>query len=248
MMVLVGISLLLGCKRETNNKSDKQFEIPAGGYPVSVEVSGSEQVDALVRQLVSLRPAPYPSCAEPPIAVVFANRYSTPEVEAAIKSLKEMGPAVFPVLVRHLRDDRYCYSDVWAAWLNHNVGDAVVEVLDDGNYMYSGYKSRETPSGSGGMYLSFKAYLDARGAEAWAEWAKSKSRLEIQMDFIDWCIMKENERGYVNEAQKKKILEHYEAARERVKKEYSGQDGTANGSQPVSAETNRTSSAAGSTR
>ena len=96
--------------------------------------------------------------------------------------------------------------------------------------------------------LTFKDYLTARGAEAWAEWAKSKSRLEIQMDFIDWCIMKENERGYVDEGQKKQILEHYEAARQRVRKEYSGQDGAANGSQPVCAETNRTSSAAGSTR
>jgi len=248
-MVLVGIGLLLGCKKETNNKSDKRFEIPAAGYPVSVEVSGSEKVDVLVRQLVSQRPAPYRSgYADPPEAVVFANRYCTPEVEAAIKSLKEMGPAEFPALVKHLRDDRYCYSDVWAAWLNHNVGDAVVEVLDDGHYMYGGYKTRETPSGSGGGYLSFDDYLDARGAEAWAEWAKSKSRLEIQIDFIDWCIVKENARGYIDEVQKKQILEHYEAERQRVRKENSGQNGPANGSQPVSSETNRAPSADGSTR
>ena len=57
------------------------------------------------------------------MAVVFADRYSTPEVEAAIKGLKDMGPAVYPSLVMHLRDDRYCYSDVWAAWLNHTVGE-----------------------------------------------------------------------------------------------------------------------------
>ena len=249
MMVLVGVAILVGCKRETINKSDKRFEIPAAGYPVSVELSGSEQVDALVRQLVSQRPAPYRSgYSDPPVVVVFADRYSTPEVEAAIKNLKQLGPAIFPALVKHLRDDRYCYSDVWEAWLNHNVGNAVVEVLDDGHYMYGGYKFRETPSGSGGGYLSFDDYLDARGAEAWAEWAKSRSRLEIQMNFIDWCIVKENTRGYIDEAQKKQILEHYEAERQRVRKEYSGQNAPANGSQPVRSETNREQSVDRSTR
>ena len=120
--------------------------------------------------------------------------------------MRELGPTVFPALVKHLRDERYSYSDVWAAWLNQKVGDAVVEV-DDGHYMHSGYKSRRAASGSGGAYLSFDNYLKARGAAGWAEWAKSKSRLEIQNDFIDWSIAKENERGYVDEAQKQKILQ-----------------------------------------
>ena len=249
-MVLVGVGFLLGCNHEPDNKPDKLlFEIPKAGYPVSVEASGDEKVDALVRQLVSKRPAPYPSGYwDAPEAVVFANRYSTPEVEAAIKSLKAMGPAVFPALVKHLGDDRYSYSFVSAAWLNQRVGDAVAEVLDDGHYMYSGYKSRDTPSHAGGMYLSFDAYLRARGAEAWAEWAKSKSRLEIQLDFIDWCIVQENERGYVDEAQKKQVLETYEAARQEVKKEYSKNDAPTNGSQPTRLETNQTPLGAGSRR
>jgi len=249
-MVLVGVGFLLGCNHEPDNKPDKRlFEIPKAGYPVSVEASGDDKVDAFVRQLVSKRAAPYRSGYwPPPEAVVFADRYSTPEVEAAINSLKKMGPVVFPALVRHLGDDRYSYSFVSAAWLNERVGDAVVEVLDDGHYMYSGYKGRDTPSHSGGGYLSFGDYLRACGAEAWAEWAKSKSRLEIQLDFIDWCIVQENERGYVDEAQKKQILETYEAARQRVKKEYSDKAGTTNGSQPTRLETNQTPLGAGSRR
>jgi len=248
MMVLIGVGLLLGCKTETNNKSVKLFEIPTAGYPMSAEASGSEQVDALVCQLVSRRPAPYPSgYGEFPVAVDITGCYSTPEVEAAIKNLKQLGPKVFPALVKHLGDDRYSYSGVVQAWVNYRVRDVVLEVLGDDHELYGGYISRKTPSGSTGLMLTFKDYLNARGAEAWAEWAKSKSRLEIQMDFIDWCIVKENERGYVDEAQKKEILENYEAARQRVRKEYSGRDGAANGSQPVRAETNRTSSAAGST-
>jgi hypothetical protein len=229
--VVAGVGLLLGCSRGANNKPDKQlFEIPKAGYPVAVEESGNEKVDALVRQLVSKRPAPFRSgYSDPAEAVVMANRYSTPEVESAIKSLKEMGPKVFPALVKHLGDDRYSYSGVVAAWDNYNVGDAVVEVLDDGHYGYSGYKYRKTPSHSDGGYLSFDLYLRARRAEEWAEWAKTKSRLEIQMDFIDWCIVKENERGYIDEAQKKEVLEQYESARQEVKKEYSKPDGAATG-------------------
>jgi hypothetical protein len=246
-VALVGLGLILGCRRETTNNPDKRFAIPTRGYPVSVGKSGSEQVDALVRQLVSKRPAPYRSGDDPPIAVVFADRYSTPEVESALKRLKKMGPAVFPALVKHLGDDRYSYSGVVAAWLNYHVGDAVVEVLSDGHYMHSGYKVRESPSGSF-SYLSFDHYLKARGAEAWAEWASTKTPLNIQMDFIDWCIVKENERGYVDEAQKKKIAEIYEAARQQVMKEYSEQDDSVNRRKRVRSETNRTSSAADSRR
>src|SRR5438477_8181416 len=108
IVLLLGIDCFLGCKREANEQLDTRFEVPAAGYSISVAASGNEKVDALVRQLVSQRPAPYPSgYSDPPDAVVFADRYSTPEVEAALKGLKEMGPAVFPVLVKHLGDDRY---------------------------------------------------------------------------------------------------------------------------------------------
>lgn len=226
---LIGTFFWVGCDKTAKNSADKHFEIPTNGYAVKVEASGSEKVDALVRQLVSQRPAPYRSgYSDPPVAVVFATRYCTPEVDTAFKYLRELGPAAFPSLVKHLGDDRYSYSDVGEAWENHRVGDAIVEILDDGYYMHSGYKWRKTPSGSGGRYISFDDYLMAKGAEAWAEWAKSRSRLEIQIDFIDWCISKENERGFVDETQKKQIIQIYESARGRVKKEYSEQKGTAN--------------------
>ena len=143
-----------------------------------------------------------------------------------------MGPAVFPALAKHLRDDRYSYSGVVAAWVNYTVGDAVVEVLSDGHYMHSGYKWRDTPSGGAG-YLSFRDYLKARGYEVWPEWAKTRTRLAIQMDFIDWCIEQENARGYIDAAQRKVTIETYEAARQRVRTEYSKPNGEANGSLPV---------------
>ena len=215
---IIGAGLLLGCAAETKNKAGKSsYEIPKAGYPISVEDSGNEKVDALVRRLVSKRPAPFRSGSGP----ITSGTYSTPEVQEAIKSLKEMGPPIFPALVKHLGDDRYSYSEVPAGWSNFDVGSAVIEVLDDGHYTHSGYKYRKNPSDSYGGYVSFKDYLRARGAEEWAEWAKSKSRLEIQIDFIDWCISKENERGFTDDVQKAKVLQNYERARQRVTKEYS---------------------------
>lgn len=201
---------------------------PAGELPVAVERSRSNEIDALVADLVSKRPAPYPTGYWPGPTKYTAG-YMTADVQAAIRKLKEMGPKIFPVLVTHLRDDRYSYSRISAAWHNHDVGDAVVEILSDGHLMHSGYKWRSTASGSGG-YLSFRDYLDARNPEKWAEWASTKSRLEIQLDFIDWCIGKEQQRGFTDDAQQKQILGNYQRAREAVRKEYA---------EPARAKTNR---------
>ena len=218
------LGLLIACNKEPPKKPDSRFAVPAAGYPVSVEPSGSDEVDALAVHLISQRPAPYRSgYSDPPDAVTFEN-YITPEVETAIKELKAMGPTAFPALAKHLGDDRYSYSGVVAAWVNYRVSDAIVEILCDGHFMHSGYKWRETPSG-GAAYLSFDAYLRARGYEVWPQWAKNRTRLEIQEDFIDWCIAQENARGYVDEAQRKHTLDIYEKARQSVRREYSERSG-----------------------
>lgn len=150
----------------------------------------------------------------------MALPYMTAQVSNAIVRLKAMGPAIFPALVTHLRDDRYSFSDIIAAWDNLKVRDAVVEVLCDGHYMFSGYKFRDTPSGTV-FYLSFGHYLHAKEPAKWAQWAKAKSRLAILNDFIDWCISKEEERGFTDENQRNKLLARYAKAREEVRKEYS---------------------------
>ena len=187
-----------------------------GDLTLAVEDSGSKAVDALVVKLVSKRPAPYPSGYSDEAPYL----YMTPEVEAATKQLKRMGPPIFPALVKHLRDDRYSYSAISAAWENCSVGDSVVDILSDGHYMHSGYKARKTPAGFAAC-LSFKDYLQARGPEAWAEWAKTKTRLQVQLDFIEWCIKEEQERGFTDEGQRKGIPSMYESAKERVTKEHS---------------------------
>lgn len=221
LLCSVSLVFLISCGKGQERNAAKALEIPTDGYPITVEDSGSPQVDSYLRQLVSNRPAPYPSSFWPvPMSATFADRYSTPEVEAALKGLKAMGTSVFPHLVKHMRDDRYSYSFVSAAWLNCSVAEAVVEVLCDGEYMHSGYKGRDTPKGTE-PYLSFDAYLKVRTPEAWAEWAMTRTRLEIQLDFIDWSVEEENKRGYTDENQRKHVLERYEEARQSMKEHYS---------------------------
>jgi hypothetical protein len=214
---------------------------------VTVTDTGAKEVDSLVLQLVSQRPAPYRTGHWPPPMEIARTGYATPEVQAAIQKLKQMGPRIFPSLVKHLGDDRYSYSGILGAWVNYKVGDAVLDILSDNHPMLGGYKSRKTASGDAN-YFTFKDYLTARGPADWSAWASGKSRQEIQLDFIDWCSRKEQERGFTDDAQRQQILRYYEQEHVRARKKYSEPDATANGSQSMLSETNRASSAAGSRR
>jgi hypothetical protein len=219
----------------------------AGDLPIIAEDSGSKQVDALVIQLVSARPAPFPSGYWGPEIDFVEMPYMTPQVSNALARLKAMGPTIFPNLVKHLGDDRYSYSFIVAAWLNYKVRDAVIEVFADGHNMHSGYKFRKTPSGSA-FYVSFEDYLKAKEPEKWAEWAKSRTRLEIQTDFIDWCVQIENQRGFTDDEQRKRVLGNYENARTRVREEYSERKDALGTGQSNSLGTNQSSKATGSGR
>jgi len=115
-----------------------------------------------------------------------------------------------------LKDDRYSYSYILAAWLNFSVGDAVIEILSDHWDLPYEYKDRPTPSGEMNAF-AFRDYLFERGPEKWAEWAKDKSRSEIQMDFLHWGLAKEEQRGFVNDQQRKEIVNAYKAAMSNIK-------------------------------
>ena len=189
---------------------------PAGTQP-------TQNITNLIAQLASETLPPYTNYADDiPREIEFKaySRYCTPEVEAAIQNLRKMGPAVYPELIKHLGDKRYSYSQIVATWINHNVGDALMDVLCDEHYMHSGYKGRETPNG-GVLYLSFEDYLRARGIEKWADWATNKTKLEIQEDFIQWCVTEEEKRGFTDEKQRERVLKTYQNARAEVVKQYS---------------------------
>jgi hypothetical protein len=187
----------------------------ASDLPVVVEDSGAKQVDLLVAQLVSTRSAPYPTgYGEDPAPsgeyVLGGGSYITPQVETAMQKLAKEGPAIFPWLIKHMQDDRYSYSYWCNSWINASVGDAIIDLLSDGHSMYGG--SLKSPT--------FHDYIYSKDREKWAEWAKNKTQLEIQMDFIDWCIAQEEKTSLTAE-QRKRIVARYEDARLRVRKEYS---------------------------
>lgn len=186
-----------------------------------VEKSGSKRVDDLVRQLVSTRPAPFPEGYwDIPVELVMENGYRTPEVKRAIEALKALGPPIFTNVLVHLHDDRYCFSDIVAAWNNCTVGEAImIEIFADGHVMHSGYKFRKTPNGSAN-YLDFSTWVKEIEETKWAHWASSKTRLEIQTSFIDWCVKKETERGFIDEKQKTQILKRYEEAKRTMAEQY----------------------------
>jgi hypothetical protein len=188
---------------------------------LSVENSGSKEVDALVLQLVSSRPAPYPSnSSQYPDQQIFQGPCMTAEVSRAMARLTAMGPRIFPALIKHLNDDRYSFSIIVASWNNLTVGDAVETVLSDDHFMFSGYKIRHTPKGVF-VYPNFHNYLKARNPEKWAAWAQDKTRTDIMMDFIDWCVEQEKEQGFQNDFERDALLKRYEEARAKVKAEYS---------------------------
>jgi hypothetical protein len=201
----IAATLLTNCRPAPNSNTRSQ--------PVNVT--------NLIAQLASEVPAPYTNEFEdkipPEIEAKSYDRYCTPKVEAAIQQLQALGPSIYPELVKHLLDERYSYSRTIAEWGNYSVSDAIILVLSD-QHMHSGYKWREAPSGDGSC-LSFEDYLKARGAEQWAAWASKKSKLEIQHDFIDWCIAEEQKRGFMNDKQRAVVLKRYEDARKRLNKE-----------------------------
>lgn len=174
--------------------------------PIKVAKSESVKVDSLVLKLVSRRPAPYPTGY-----IIGPEIYITPEVDAAMQKLSHMGPQIFPALIRHLRDDRYSYSCELQGWMNRSVGDAVRDVLSEGANCPYQYLSRATPSGHS-RCPRFEDYLRERQPEKWAEWAKNKTRLDIQVDFLEWCFDKEKKQGFVDDTQRKEISEKYEEA------------------------------------
>lgn len=207
--------ILIACAPKTQESAPNPA--PGAKPSVVVEDSGAKEIDDLVRQLVSTRPAPFPSgYASPELHQRTSEWFITPEVDQAIQNLRSLGPATFTNLVTHLHDDRYSYSTESAAWLNKTVGDAIMDsIFADGQTMHSGYKSRDTPTGAAG-YLHFYTWVRELGEEAWAQWASAKTRLDIQIAFIDSCVEKENSRGFVDDQQRARVLQTYEDARRQM--------------------------------
>ena len=207
---------------------------------VEVAESGSPAVDALVLGLVSKRPAPLPAGGKFPISfhgggLLNSGRYSTDEVEAAVRKLEAIPPKEYAHLVEHLDDDRYSYSVIGphgsptnSGWMNRTVGDVIYDILIHGMTWAGGYKMREVPSGKDVMPPYFGEYIEAQGGmEKWAESVAALTRGEIDRRFLDWCIQEEEKAGFKDAEQRAWVLGRYEEKKRELEKAKGAEGGKA---------------------
>lgn len=196
--------------------------------PVVVK-SGSPAMDQLVLGLVSRRPAPLPMGGFLPGGAEdrmlnAAGRCATAEVEAAFQKLKAIRPRDYAFLLKHANDDRYSFSEIWphgsptmSGWMNHSVGQAIDRIFSNEMEWVGGYKTREAPGGKGGPPPRFSDFIEARGGlEKWVASVAALTRVQIDLQFLEWCVRLEMERGFIDDEQRKWVLERYEAEKREV--------------------------------
>lgn len=196
--------------------------------PVVVK-SGSPAMDELVLGLVSRRPAPLPMGGFLPGGAEdrmlnSSGRCATAGVEAAFQKLKVIPPRDYEFLLKHAYDDRYSFSEIgphgsptMSGWMNHSVGHAIDRIFSNEMEWVGGYKTREAPGGKGGPPPRFSDFIEARGGvEKWVASVADLTRVQIDLQFLEWCVRLEMERGFVDDEQRKWVLERYEAKKREV--------------------------------
>lgn len=200
-----------------------------GDVSLVVAESGSPAIDQLVLGLVSRRPAPLPMGGFLPGGAEdrmlnASGRCATAGVEAAFQKLKALAPRDYPFLLKHAHDDRYSFSVIgphgsptMSGWMNRSVGGAIDQVLCNEMEWVGGYKTREAPGGNGGPPPRFSDFIEARGGlEKWVASVAALTRVQIDLQFLDWCVRLETERGFIDDEQRKWVLERYEAKKREV--------------------------------
>lgn len=210
----------------------------ADDLPTMVVESGSKEVDALVAQLVSRRPHPFPPSGPIPEALRnepqlrFLGQYITMEVAEAIEKLKRLGPSASPYLLSHLEDDRYSYSTTLPSWIGEDcrgwimvtVGEVARDLITGGFESGWLYKWREGPKDGGFPPPQFADYLKTQGGlEKWVAANSKKAKAEVFSKFIDWCITTERGRGFRTKEDELQILARYEEWKLKVAQYGTGQ-------------------------
>jgi len=188
-------------------------EQPPTSEKIEPLVSGSKgtSVESLIEQLVSPVPAKYPTGewlrSDGPEDI---NGYINPQVEKARQQLVAMGTKIYPTLAEHVGDDRYSYSGVYAAWVNHSVGTMIADIMAEGIEPHlSGYKSRRNAGGSNGQPSFVVMIRETGGFERYASHAKARSKADLQKEYVQWHISKERSYGFTDVEQEKKVLGEY---------------------------------------
>ncbi|HWQ90049.1 MAG TPA: hypothetical protein VN673_00140 [Clostridia bacterium] len=188
-------------------------------FTCSCQAPGRKHVAALVEQLVSPIGPPGPDITdynggqadekklEASLKALFEG-YEHPQVAQARAKLVAMGTPIFPELVRHLQDQRYCYSFCYAQWVNHSVGETIEHMMAEvvrGQFEPYGYKWRKNGHGSNGQ-PSFDQMLQEIGAEKYAEHVKGMTQRSAEKEYVEWYLQQEKKYGFTSSEQEEQIV------------------------------------------
>ncbi|HZV34696.1 MAG TPA: hypothetical protein VFB72_09010 [Verrucomicrobiae bacterium] len=173
-------------------------------------LADDETVSALIDQLASPIPAKYTNGAYDggKIAPADFGGYFPPHFFQTEEKLIAMGTKIYPELAKHHDDSRYSCSWDDPAWWNETVGDVIIDIMANGVAFDRMYKGRDTPHGNHG-YPGFGDMMAETGIEKYARHAQSRTKTELQKEYIEWHIQKEREIGFVSRTQESAYLEPY---------------------------------------
>jgi len=168
-------------------------------------------VAELIEQLASPVPAKFATGEwERLNASEGINGYIHPQVSKAREQLVTMGTKIYPALAERITDDRYSYSGVYAAWVNHSVGQMLAEIMADGIEPHVGsYKSRRNPKGSNGPPSFAQMVKELGGFEKYALYAKDRPKAELQKEYTRWHVANERNFGFVDDRQEREVIGEY---------------------------------------
>lgn len=192
----LGLVLLstLGCRTKVVTKAEH------ADNPIS-----DSAIHNLIEQLASPSPLEFPSGEWDRLTTqrTMQNGFIHPQVESARQKLIRKGSAIYPQLAGAIRDQRYSYSLIAAAWVNCSVGTAVRQIMAEGVELPQGYKWRANPTG-GNPPPSFEEMVtELGGIEKYAETATGRPKELLRQEFINWRIGKERSYGFVDAEQER---------------------------------------------
>ena len=160
----------------------------------------AQAIRAALDQLVSPNPSPkvIPSgdeAYELPEGFDVAKQH---DVDAAVFSLRNSGPAAFPDLIERWGDVRYCTTRASAlsgSCHNASVGDVCRAIIYDQLQPYGGFQEAPGRRSLPRRPEYVRTFLQTQDqAAAWCNTHGKKSPFEMQLLVLDWVIAEENKR------------------------------------------------------
>jgi hypothetical protein len=202
VLAIIVIATAFGCSRRETIRLATQ---PSSGQLAAPSVS------QLIEQLVSPVPPKHPTGEWGDLTIEDTfNGYIHPQVEKAREHLVGMGTKIYPALAGHLSDDRYSFSTVSAAWVNHSVGQMITRIMAEGIEPHVGsYKSRQNPNGHNGPPSFVQMVNELGGFDTYASQAIGRSKEALQKEYVEWHVTKERNYGFIDHEQEQKIISEF---------------------------------------